>query len=235
MDPIRQAFSLIKQEIQQLKQQILEIQQQINTSKPQQSPQNTPTMPNFNQTIPTQNPTQHPQYPDTPTHIPTHQHPIQPPKPSNLPFSIGNEGVPTDKPTDRQTNQQTDNWPKNTPNRPNLTNFNDFERVNEILDNLDNIKKDIRLKFKRLTPQEMIVFTTLYGLEEQNIHEITYKLIANNLNLSESSIRDYINKLINKGIPILKIRQNNKKITLTVSSDLKNIATLATIVKLRDL
>ncbi len=81
----------------------------------------------------------------------------------------------------------------------------------------------------------MTVFSTLYILEEQNNIEITYKLISKQLNLSESSIRDYINKLKKKGIPIEKTRKNNKTIILNISQDLKNIATLATIQKLTDI
>jgi len=81
----------------------------------------------------------------------------------------------------------------------------------------------------------MLVFSTLYTLEEQNNAEITYRTLANQIGLSESSIRDYINKLTKKGIPIEKIRQNNKIILLKTSQDLKNIATLATIQNLREL
>jgi len=81
----------------------------------------------------------------------------------------------------------------------------------------------------------MLVFSTLYSLEEQNIEEITYRTLAKQLHLSESSIRDYINKLTKKGVPIEKIRQNNKTILLKISQDLKNIATLDTIYQLRKL
>jgi biotin operon repressor len=81
----------------------------------------------------------------------------------------------------------------------------------------------------------MLVFSTLYALEEQNISEITYKTLSDKLVLSESSIRDYTNKLIKKGVPIDKTRQNNKIIVLKISKDLKNIASLATINSLRAL
>ena len=81
----------------------------------------------------------------------------------------------------------------------------------------------------------MLVFSTLYTIEEQKYDEITYRTLAKQLNLSESSIRDYINKLTKKGVPIEKIRQNNKTILLQISQDLKNIATLATIQDLREL
>lgn len=142
-------------------------------------------------------------------------------------ISTGNEGVPTD----RQTNQQTDNYTEKFAQ----SHKDDFTKAQDILDSLDNIKKALRLKFKRLTPQEMLVFSTLYALEEQKIEEITYKLIANNLNLSESSIRDYTNKLISKGIPVIKTRQNNKKIALSISQELKNTVNLSTINQLRDI
>jgi len=183
------------------------------------------------QTIPTHNPTIAPTQTDNSTDrqtTPTHNYPLEVPKSLNMPFSIGNEGVPTDRQTDQQTNKQTQNTHKLPTNQ-------DFRQASEILDSLDSIKKGIRLKFKRLTPQELLVFSTLYGLEEQNIEEITYKLLANNLNLSESSIRDYINKLTKKGIPIDKIRQNNKTILLKISTDLKNVATLGTILQLREI
>ncbi|NPE27183.1 hypothetical protein HNV12_04245 [Methanococcoides sp. SA1] len=212
MDPIKEAFSKIKQDIIFLKEELQDIKSQISTIS------NTPT----HNTLSTHQQT------DNPTHnqtFSTHNYPIQPSYIQNNHISTGNEGVPTNTQTHQQTHQQTENSTYNS----------DFKQANEILESLDNIKKEIRLKFKRLTPQEMLVFSTLYSFEEQNIQEITYKLIANQLTLSQSSIRDYINKLINKGVPIQKTKQNNKTIILNISSDLKNIATLATIKTLREL
>jgi len=215
MDPIKEAFSKIKKDILQLKNEIYELKAQVSGI----------------QTTPTHNtPIAH-QQTDIPTHnqtIPTHNYPIQLSYTPNINSSIGNEGVPTDKPTNTQTNQQTHNYTQ-------IRHKTDFEQANEILSSLDGIKKGIRLKFKRLTPQEMLVFSTLYSLEEQNIEEITYRTLAKQLQLSESSIRDYINKLTKKGVPIEKIRQNNKTILLKISQNLKNIATLATIQDLREL
>ena len=100
---------------------------------------------------------------------------------------------------------------------------------------MDRLKKDIRLKFKRVTEQEMSVFSMIYQLEEEYPHEITYQKIAKNLNLSESAIRDYVRRMLLKGIPIKKEKINNKKVVLSVSNDLKRIATLSTIIKLREL
>jgi len=215
MDPIKKAFSKIKEDITQLKNEIYELRAQIKENQ---------TTPTYNQAIPAQQT-------DNQTHnqtIPTHNYPIQPPYTTNSNSSIGNRGVPTNKQTNQQTNQQTHNYTQ--------TRYKtDFEQVNEILSSLDSIKKGIRLKFKRLTPQEMLVFSTLYALEEQNIEEVTYRTLAKQLQLSESSIRDYINKLVKKDVPIDKIRQNNKTILLRISQNLKNIATLATIQNLRKL
>jgi len=164
--------------------------------------------------------------------------PVQSLYPPKSTFSIGNEGVQTDKPTDKPTDSHPVFQTKKTEmsNLPSLhSTISEFEKVNEILSSLDDVKKEIRHKFKSLTPQEMLIFSTLYTLEDQRIEEIGYQILAKSLSLTESSIRDYINKLIKKGIPIDKTRLNNKKIILKVSENLKKIATLATILKLRDI
>ena len=80
----------------------------------------------------------------------------------------------------------------------------------------------------------MLVFSTIYQFEEQKI-ESTYKIISEKLELSQSSIRDYAQRIINKGIPIIKTKVDNKKIILSISQDLKKIASLSTILKLREL
>jgi len=149
-------------------------------------------------------------------------------KTQNNKISSGNEGVPTD----RQTNQQTDRQTLNTPNIVDNSYFGRTQRVSQILSSLDEIKQEVRLKFKRLTNQEMLVFSAIYRLEEQGIIA-DYPLLAQKLTLSESSIRDYTQKIIKKGIPILKTKENNKKVCLSISKDLKKIATLSTIMQLR--
>jgi regulator of replication initiation timing len=107
--------------------------------------------------------------------------------------------------------------------------------ASQIIDSLDDIKKEIRLKIKAMTSQEMLVFSTIYQLEQQFPEGVEYKHIASRLKLSESSIRDYTQKLISKGIPVEKLKLNNKKILLRISSELKEIAPLSTILKLRDI
>lgn len=180
-------------------------------------------------------PTQLPQNQAVPTDIPTHPTLFKPLKDQNLHISIGNEGVPTDKQTDKPTNQQTDKSSYNL-TFPQLREGpkNSFIDAIKILDSLDNLKKEIRLKFKRLTDQEMVVFSTLYQLEEEEGYT-DYKSLALKLKLTESSIRDYIGRLIKKGIPVEKIKVNNKNIQLIVSPNLKKIASLSTIIQLREL
>ncbi|PIN77807.1 hypothetical protein COV15_01285 [Candidatus Woesearchaeota archaeon CG10_big_fil_rev_8_21_14_0_10_34_12] len=182
-------------------------------------------------------------------HIPTDNLPLQAPKNQNFDFSIGNGGVPTDRQTDRQTDQQTHfsaQLPKNLiheeidstlhllKKNSKLESNSDFEKADAILASLDSLKKEIRLKFKRLTDQEMLVFSTIYLLEEENSPP-DYRKVAEKLNLTESSIRDYTLKIAKKGIPILKEKQNNKKILLKISPELKKLTSLPSIIQLREL
>jgi DNA-binding MarR family transcriptional regulator len=154
--------------------------------------------------------------------IPTDFLPQNALKPQNSPFSTGNEGVPTDKQTNRQTDKQTKNKE------------NSMENALKILNSLDNIKKEIRLKFKDLTEQEFLVFSTLYQLDDIQGNS-DYKTLSEKLNLSESSVRDYIGKLIKKGIPVEKTKIKNKNIKLSISKNLKKIVSLNTIFQLREL
>jgi len=149
----------------------------------------------------------------------------------NLSTSTGNEGVSTDRQTDTKTDRQTQEYPSN--NTKNIE--SNLHEATAILNSLDRLKKEIRLKFKHVTTQEMAVFSTIYQLEEQDLTNVTYKQIALNLRLTESSIRDYVQRMITKGIPIQKQKINNRKILLSISPELKKIATLATIIQLREL
>ena len=164
--------------------------------------------------------------PTTSTHPSTDNYPFKPVKGNILPISTGNEGVSTDRQTDRQTDKNTENPPENSQNS--------IDNAAEMLESLDNIKKEIRLKFKRITGQELLVFSTIYQLDEEQGHA-DYKAISKRLNLTESSIRDYVGRLIKKGVPVEKKRINNKNITLNISQNLKKIASLSTILQLRDL
>ncbi len=156
-----------------------------------------------------------------PTHhekIPTDKFLFKPLNPQNWQFSTGNKGVPTD----RQTNQQTDQQHKNS-----------IENAAEMLKTLDNLKKEISRKFKNLTEQEWLVFAAIYQFDEERGYS-DYSILAEKLKLSESSIRDYVARLIKKGISINKTKINNKIIKLNISQSLKQIASLSVILDLRD-
>ena len=215
MDLIKEAFSKIKEDIQTIKEEVSNLKVQLDEFKSFQTVNNAQT--------------------DKPTDQQTHNPPFYLNFPHKSESSIGNGGVPTDRQTDKPTDQQTQNYYENTHTISVKDPISEFKRANEILTSLDSVKKGIRTQFKSLTTQEMMVFSVLYALEGQNIENITYKTLATKLHLSESSIRDYINKLIKKDIPIDKIRQNNKTILLKISQDLKNVATLDTIIHLREL
>ncbi len=238
MDPLKEAFGRIKEEINELRgelsvlysemrsvrAELAEIKEASSTYIPTQT---TPVSTTLN----TQS--------DTPTHIPTQNVPIEPQKTQNQQFSSGNGGVPTDRQTHEQTGIST-NIIDNQAQMPDLikdsnTYETEFEYANKIIDSLDEVRKQIRCKFKQLTPQEWTVFSLLYSLEEQGLGEITYKTLAQHLKLSESSIRDYVNRLLIKGIPIEKTRLNNKTILLSISDNLKKIVTLPTLMQLREL
>lgn len=159
-------------------------------------------------------------------------------KPQNLPISIGNDGVPADRQTDQQTDRHTPKFalsPESLINSvPKQDKISQIEQVANVLSSLDTLKKDLRAKFKRLTPQEMTIFATVYQLEEEG-NIVDYPLLAQKLSLTESSIRDYTQKIIKKGIPVDKIKQNNKKITLSIPKEFRQIASLNTILTLREI
>jgi len=235
-EKIKEAFLKVKEDRDDLRLELLEIkgllrsfQDDINTLKLHEihkeneynSEKNTSTIRQINST-----------HPIASTHSSTVPLEVEGFKPLNLGSSTGNEGASTDRQTDRQTDNSTQNQTHNTQERSIETNI---KEASEILDSLDSIKKDIRLKFKHLTAQEMAVFSTVYQLEEQNFKEITYKQLSKHLKLSESSVRDYIQRMINKGIPIKKQKINNKQVIIFISAELKKIASLPTIIQLRDL
>ena len=150
--------------------------------------------------------------------IPADNFIFKPRNTENLRISTGNGGVPAD----RQTDQQTDIPAKNS-----------IENAVEMIKSLDNLKKEISKKFKKLTNQEWIIFSTIYQFDEEKGYS-NYRILAEKLNLTESSIREYVARLIKKGISINKNKINNKNIQLNISPLLKQIASLSTILALRE-
>lgn len=211
MDPVKEAFQKVKSDIDVIKVELEILKTQIEelTRTFQQMQTNQQTNQHL---LPTG---------------PTHDFPFKALKTPISSISTGNEGVPTNQPTNQQTNQRTGN--EGVPSQ-----IDHLERVSDILNSLDALKKEVRIKFKRLTSQEMVLFSKIYDLEEAG-YDVTYELLASQLNLTEISIRDYAHKIMKKGIPLDKIKLNNKKILLKIPEDLKRIASLQTIQTLREL
>ncbi len=220
---LKDGFELLKNEVSFIRNSLNDILNLIRNMKNIQNP--TPT---DQQIIPTHNPA-HP----TIQHIIQHiNSPFSPLKDENKHFSTGNDGVPTDRQTDQQTDRQTDRQTLKNQFSEEKENF--IDSAANLFDSLDSVKKEIRLKFKKLTEQEIAVFSAIYQLDEE-LGQSDYKSLSKKLNLTESSIRDYVGKLIKKKIPVEKTRINNKQIVLTISQNLKKIAPLSTIIKLREL
>ena len=235
---IKTEIKLISSFISDLKTQQLsqEYQQKISqTPENQQIPiiqtqENIPTHPQENPT------NQHiiSTHPNYSTQNPTDNLPLYGLKSPNSDFSIGNRGVPTNKQTNKQTNQHIIQHIKTEEPTTKEQERNHLDKISEIISGLDSIKKELRIKIKRLTNQEMLVFSALYSLESQG-NIVDYALLATTLKLSESSIREYILKIQKKGLPIHKEKLNNKRILLNISPELRKIASLDTILKLREL
>ena len=226
-EAIKQAFLKVKEDIFKLNQEVFRVKNEIQDIKNLLNSliNNLSKTPTETSTLQQITPTETRGYP---THSPTNQQIEEALISQNLGISTGNQGVPTDKQTDKPTDRQTDKT--NIINENKLT--KDRLEVEEILASLNSLKKDLRLKFKRLTKQEFLVFSTLYSLENT---DVDYKLLAERLRLSESSIRDYISRIIEKGIPVKKEKLNNKQILLSISPELKKLASLETIMQLRGL
>jgi len=215
-DPVKEAFKKVKTDIEDLKNELILVKESLNDLIVASTDQ-------------THNPM-------TSTHTSTHDYGFKALKHQNQGISIGNEGVSTDRQTDRQTDTSTQKSSYNLESASKPVNTQDpINSALETLNSLDSIRKQIRLQFKRITDQELKVFSAIYQLEEDDQSPTSYKDLSKKLSLTESSIRDYVGRLIKKGIPVEKVRINNKNIQLKISHNLKKIASLNTILELRDL
>jgi len=82
-------------------------------------------------------------------------------------------------------------------------------------------REKLREAFIALSRQELLTFLTIYQLEEDAGH-VTYADVARHLNLSEGCIRTYISSLAKKGIPLIKVKHNNKQVFLSVPKEFKD-------------
>ena len=157
----------------------------------------------------------------------THPSTIMPPNPTIQ--HINSTDITT------STHSSTDNSSKIITNPPILPKDSSiFINPGLVLEQLDSLKKELRLKVKRLTGQEIKVFSAVYLLEQQG-HLVDYPLLSTNLSISESSVRDYIQRIINKGMPIIKEKINNKRIILHIPEEFRKLASIDTILALKSL
>ncbi len=99
--------------------------------------------------------------------------------------------------------------------------------------NVAGFKENLELKFKSLTDREFSVFLAIYQLEEE-LGKVTYSDIANKLNVSEITVRCYVNSILNKAAPIERKRHFNKKSYLTINSQFRSLNLIGLILKIRE-
>ena len=219
-DPIKESFSKVKEDVISIKEAINILSDELNSIRN--------NLYLFNRTLnEMKNQTDLLKIQTDRQITPTDRQTLQLPTPRKIEVSIGNKGVPTDRQTDQQTDRHIQKFA--LPHQQSPT-----ETASTILNSLDTLKKDLRLKFKKLTPQELNIFSLIYQLEDQGF-VVDYPLLAQKTNLSQSSIRDYTLKLISKGVPLDKKKENNKQIALSIPQNFKKIASLDTILRLKEL
>jgi len=172
--------------------------------------------------------------------------------------STGNEGVPTDRqtdkptfdrssalfddkfslpyetPTDNPTQNPTDVQQSNTKLQQSNTYSNTLQQTDTNLSELVNtLKNDLKTRFRSLTKQEFHIFSMLFTFDKTQ-KSITYRDLAIKLSLSESSVRDYIQKIIKKGIPIEKEKLNNKVTILKIPDEIRHLSTLDNLLRIRN-
>ena len=84
------------------------------------------------------------------------------------------------------------------------------------------LKQNITLLFKGLSKQELRTFLTIYQLEDEK-EEASYEAIAQQMELSEACVRGYAANLLKKGIPLLKIKINNKMTVFRIDKGLRDL------------
>ena len=93
----------------------------------------------------------------------------------------------------------------------------------DILDeNFQVFKSHLNEAFSKLSKQELKVFLTVYQLDEGN-QGASYTELAQKMGLTETCIRAYISSLFKKGLPLVKIKINNKKTLVSIKQDFKGL------------
>src|SRR3989344_2263553 len=83
--------------------------------------------------------------------------------------------------------------------------------------------ESLLLRIRSITDREFSVFLGILELQKEH-QEVTYSTIANKLNVTETTVRGAVNRLISKKLPINRERFFNRKVTLTSPSEILNLA-----------
>lgn len=159
--------------------------------------------------------------------------------------SIRNEGVVNNRQQSTVNHQQSatmlsneqqwlsDDGAMSNDQQPTLT--SEKRQTNQppfIRNSLDSINQTLTFRFKSLTDREFSVFLAIYELEKQ-LSEVTYADLANKLSLTETTIRSCVNRLVSKQLPLTKERFFNKKTTITIDKNFKELSLLNKLINIR--
>lgn len=140
------------------------------------------------------------------------------PKEDSHSSSIGNQGVANSQ------RQPTDDRPPT---------INDNRQRQPTVPGLIELKESLNSAFRRLTNREFSVFMAIYELDKEKGGYITYSELSLRLNISESTVRDFVNQLVRKNIPIDKCRDFNNKVSLSIKNEFKRLNLYQNLLKLK--
>ena len=75
----------------------------------------------------------------------------------------------------------------------------------------------------------------IYSLEEQHSSAVTYSELAKSLDISSSSIRDYISELARKGVPIKKEKTRNGLVYVSVLPEFRSLNLISRLIAFRNM
>ena len=133
-------------------------------------------------------------------------------------ISSGNDGV--------INNHQQSSTIINNEHQSSSTNNNQLESINDL-------KEDFESLFKRLTDREFSVFMAIYQLEEDLHGLVRYSDVSKMLKITQITVRNYVNSMISMNIPIEKHRQYNRKVSLSIKKELRDLNLATKLLKLR--
>jgi DNA-directed RNA polymerase sigma subunit (sigma70/sigma32) len=96
------------------------------------------------------------------------------------------------------------------------------------------LDQTLTFRLKGLTDREFSVFLAIYEIERE-LGEVTFTDLANKLNLSEPAIRNIVNRVLSKQMPIKKDRFFNRKVILSIKQEFRDQKIIRAILKLRQI